>query len=151
MAQAYLSVTLADGYGRTTSKRWEMTGQLLLADYISNANLALAELNDITDLEIIRANLVFEGELTLPSGDATGSNVDVGATFVGFVGDAENKKAVLKVPGITMAKVGTGGVIDIEDADVAAFLDLFGDPPNNKLKISDGEYIESWITGTLDR
>jgi hypothetical protein len=77
--------------------------------------------------------------------------VDVGATFSGFVGDADGKKASLKVPGITMSFVGTLGVIDPTQTEIATFLDLYGDPPDNKFRLSDGEWIETWITGTLDK
>jgi hypothetical protein len=146
----FLSVTLMDGYGRTTAKRIEMTPQLLLADYIANANLLLTRLNAITDLQILKAHIALESDLVIPAKDPSGSNVDVGATFSGFVGDADGKKASLKVPGIKMALVGTLGVIDPTQSDVADYLDLYGDPPDNKFKISDGEWIEEWITGTLD-
>jgi hypothetical protein len=146
-----LSLSLVDGFGRITRKRFEMTDQLLLADYINNANALIAALDTITDLEILRADIVMTEEATLPAKDPTGSNVDVGATFSGYVGDAEGKKASLKVPGIALSYVDPDGTIDVSNADVAAFLDLFGDPPDNKFKISDGEYIEDWITGTLDK
>lgn len=147
----FLHVTLQDGYGRTTTKRVEMTDQILLADYVANANLFLTNLNAITDLQILKATLQIDDGLSVPAKDPAGSNVDVGATFVGFVGDAEGKKATLKVPGIDLAYVGTLGVIDPTQADVFAFLDLFGDPPDNKFRVSDGEWIEEWITGTLDK
>jgi len=147
----FLSITLQDGYGRITTKRLEMTDQVLLVDYVGNANLLLTELDTITDLQILKASLQIDDGIVVPAKDPAGSNVDVGATFVGFVGDADGKKATLKVPGIKMSYVGTLGVIDPTQADVADFLDLFGDPPNNKFKLSDGEYIDEWITGTLDK
>lgn len=148
---AVLSITLIDGYGRETTKRVEMTEQLLLADYVNNANAYLAALNAITDLQILKAHINLDDDLTIPAADPAGSNVDVGATFSGFVGDAEGKKASLKVPGITMSFVGTLGVIDPTQTEIAAFLDLYGDPPDNKFRLSDGEWIETWITGTLDK
>lgn len=147
----FLSLTLLDGFGRETSKRVEMTDQILLADYITNANLFMDALNDITDLQILRAAMVITDGLDIPAKDPAGSNVDVGATFVGFVGDGDGKKAVFKVPGITMSYVGPQGVIDVTESDIATFLDLFGDPPDNKFRLSDGEWIEEWITGTLDK
>jgi hypothetical protein len=147
----FLSVTLLDGYGRITTKRFEMTDQVLLVDYVGNANLLLTDLDAITDLQILKASLQIDDGISVPAKDPSGSNVDVGATFVGYVGEADGKKATLKVPGIDLALVGTLGVIDPTQVDVAAFLDLFGDPPNNKFKLSDGEYIEEWITGTLDK
>ena len=147
----YLSLTLLDGYGRETTKRVEFTDQILLADYISNANLFMELLDAITDLQILRASMNITDGLDLPAKDPAGSNVDVGATFVGFIGNGDGKKGVFKVPGIDLTYVGTGGVIDPTQDDVSDFLDLFGDPPDNKFRLSDGEWIEEWITGTLDK
>ena len=146
----YLSVTLLDGYGRETRKLVELTQQLTLGGYVDNANAWLAAFADISDLQPVRANLVLEG-LTLPETDPAGSNVDIGATFTCFIGDGGGKKASLKVPGIKMALIGAGGFVDLDEEDVAAFLDLYGDPPDNKCRLSDGEYAESWIQGTLDK
>jgi hypothetical protein len=128
-----------------------MTDQILLADYVNNANALLTALQAITDLEIVRADIIMSGEATLPGADPTGSNVDVGATFSGLAGEAENKRIGVKVPGITLSYVDPDGTIDVSDPDIAAFLDLFGDPPDNKFKLSDGEYVETWDRGTLDK
>ena len=146
-----LAVTLQDGFARTTTKRFEMTEQILLADYVANANLLLAALDDIVDLEILKATMNIDDGLVIPSADPTGSNVDVGATFSAFVSGGDGKKASHKVPGITMSFVGPLGVIDVTDATIFAYLDLFGDPPDGKFRISDGEYVVEWIVGTLDK
>lgn len=147
----YLHITLEDGYGRTTHKRIEMTNQLLLADYVMNAETLLTALDTITDLSIVKAAIATDDGLTWNTKDPGTSNVDVGATFSGWVGGTPGKKASLKVPGIDLSYVGAQGVIDVTDVDIFAYLDLFGDPPDNKFKVSDGEYIETWIQGTLDR
>jgi hypothetical protein len=147
----YLYLALEDGFGRQTSKRVEMTNQLLLADYILNAEAFMTALLAIVDLNIVKAYIQTDDTLTIPTQDPAGSNVDVGATFSGWLGDAVGKKGSLKVPGFQIGKVGPLGVIDLTDVDVAAFLDLFGDPPDNKFRISAGEYVETWIQGTLDK
>ena len=147
----YLHLTLEDGFGRTTSKRLELTDQRLLADYVLNAEAFMAALLTVTDLNIASAHIQTDDGLDIPTQDPTGSNVDVGATFSGWVGDAVGKKASHKVPGFKLSKVGPQGVIDLADVDVAAYLDFMGDPPDNKIRISDGEWIESWIQGTLDK
>jgi hypothetical protein len=147
----YLHLTLEDGFGRTTSKRLELTEQLLLADYVLNAEEFMTKLLTVTDLNIAAAHIQTDDGLDIPTQDPTGSNVDVGATFSGWIGDAVGKKASHKVPGFKLSKVGPQGVIDLTDVDVAAYLDLMGDPPDNKIRISDGEYIETWIQGTLDK
>jgi len=146
----YVSVTLLDGFGRETRKLVELTPQLTLGGYVDNANAWLSAYAEIGDLQIVRANLVLEG-LDLPETDPAGSNVDIGATFTCFIGDGAGKKASLKIPGIKMSLIGAGGFVDLEDEDVAAFLDLYGDPPDNKVRLSDGEWAESWIQGTLDK
>lgn len=147
----YLHLTLEDGFGRTTSKRLELTNQLLLADYVMNAETVMGLLLAVTDLNIAAAHIQTDDGLTIPTQDPTGSNVDVGATFSGWIGGVVGKKASHKVPGFKLAKVGPQGVIDLTDADVAAYLDVMGDPPDNKVRISDGEWIETWIQGTLDK
>ena len=147
----YLHLTLIDGFERTTSKRLELTDQLLLADYVLNAEEFMTALLTVTDLNIVSAHIQTDDGLTIPTQDPAGSNVDVGATFSGWIGDEVGKKASHKVPGFKLAKVGPQGVIDLADVDVAAYLDLMGDPPDNKVRISDGEYIETWIQGTLDK
>jgi hypothetical protein len=147
----YLHLTLIDGFDRTTTKRFELTEQVLWADLLTNAELVMTELMDVTDLDIVKAVIQTDQNLTVPSQDPAGSNVDVGATFSGYLGDGAGKKGSLKIPGFPLAKVGPQGVIDLTDADVAAFLDLFGDPPDNKVQISDGEWVDEWISGTLDK
>jgi hypothetical protein len=147
----YLHLTLIDGFERTTKKRVELTNQLLLADYVLNAEEFMTKLLAVTDLNIAAAHIQTDDTLTIPTQDPAGSNVDVGATFSGWIGDEVGKKASFKVPGFPLAKVGPQGVIDLTDVDVAAFLDLMGDPPDNKVRISDGEWIETWIQGTLDK
>jgi hypothetical protein len=148
---AFLHVQFIDGFGRTTSKHVELTDQLLLSDYVVNAEAWMNAVLAITDLNISSAYIRLDDGLDIPTQDPTGSNVDVGATFSGWIGGVVGKKASHKVPGFKLSKVGAQGVIDLADVDVAAYLDLMGDPPDNKVRISDGEYIETWIQGTLDK
>lgn len=147
----FLSVTLRDGYGRETSKRIEFADQVLLADYVLNANGLLTDLDAVTDLEIVKASMVLTDGLSLPSKDPTGSNVDVGATFSGYVYNGDGKKASHKVPGIDMANVGAGGVIDPAGVAVAAYLSHFEHAGDDDFRLSDGEEIDTWIVGTLDK
>jgi hypothetical protein len=144
-------MTLIDGFDRTTTKRVELTDQVLWADLLTNAETYMTNFLAVSDLNIVKAHVQTDDGLTVPSQDPAGSNIDVGATFSGYIGDAAGKKASHKVPGFPLAKVGPQGVIDLTDADVAAYLDLMGDPPDNKVKISDGEWIETWISGSLDK
>lgn len=147
----YLSVTLMDAYGRETSKRFEFQDKVLLADYVLNANGLLTDLAAVTDLEIIRASMVLTDGLSIPESGVEGSNIDVGATFSGFVEGGDGKKATLKVPGIKPAFVGPLGIIDVEDVTVAAFLEHWLEGDNDDFYLSDGETISDWIVGTLDK
>jgi len=147
----YLSLTLLDGYGRTTQRQYEFVDQVLLADYVVIANDFMTEYAQVTDLQIIRATMVLTDGLSLPSTDPSGSNVDVGATFSGYIEAGEGKKASLKLPGITMSKVDPDGSIDLTDSDIADWLANWEYDHPNTFLLSDGESIDTWIAGTLDR
>ena len=147
MAAAYLSLTMGDDYGRTTSRRFEMIQQSTIGEYITAIEAFLTQLAAVTDLSVIRADLV-----VLAAGTAfavtAGANVDVGATFSGLVEDGDGKKASMKVPGIKASLVSADGSVPITGA-VAAWLGNFED--GEDWQLSDGEYIEAWIKGALDR
>jgi hypothetical protein len=147
----YLMVTFRDDFGRESTRRYEMTDQVLLADYVANANLFFNLLDPVTDLHIVKAAMRLTDGLLFDKAGTAGCNIDVGATFVGELGDSVGKKGILRLPGIPISLVDAQGQVDLEQADVAAWLDLFGDPLDNKFKISDGEYVETWLKGTLDR
>jgi len=147
----FLSLTLRDSYGRETSKRLEFQDKLLLADYVLNANQMMADLQAITDLEIVRASMVLTDGLSIPGGGTEGSNVDVGGTFSGMITAGDGKKASHKVPGIKATYVGNAGVIDPTQGDVATYLNHFVDGSTDDFYVSDGETIDEWITGSLDK
>ena len=144
----YLSLTFMDDYGRTTVRRVEIEEQNALLDYSTLATDVTGKYNAITDLALVRTDLV------LNMGDTAavvaGANVDVGATFQGLLSGGENKKASLKIPGIKAAFVGPDGTIDITQAEIAAYLDEFLTVGGDCL-LSDGEQIESWLSGRLDK
>lgn len=147
----YLSLTLLDGYARETTKRMEFVDQVLLADYVLISNDFMTELAACTDLQIIRASMVITDGLSLPAQDPAGSNIDVGATFAGFLHDGEGKKATWKLPGVTMSFVGAGGTIDLAQGAIETLLENWEYLHPNSLLLSDGESIDEWITGTLDK
>lgn len=143
----YLSLTLADDYGRTTKRILQMGTQALLADYVTAAGAVVEDLEDVTDLALVRADLVIDA---IVSGFSVteGANVDVGATFSGFVEDGNGKKASTKVPGFKASLVDDDGTVPIT-GDTADYLANFED--GGYLMLSDGEQIETWIRGSLDR
>jgi hypothetical protein len=117
-----------------------------LAQMQTDAAEFLTAMEAVTDLGCVRASISFD--VTSPEWAETGdANVDTGATFSGWI-DAGMKKASMKIPGIKYALVGADGSVAIAGA-VAAFLALFEDA--DVFNLSDGEQIESWIRGSLDR
>lgn len=141
-----LSVTLADAYGRTTTRVYGMETQATLAEYITASTSFLAALQAVTDLACVKASFIIP--LASPEWAVTaGANVDVGATASGWV-TAGQKKASLKVPAIKPALVGSDGSVAISGA-TATFLAEFEDAAD--FNLSDGEQIESWIRAALDR
>jgi hypothetical protein len=146
MADAWLSVTMNDDYGRETRKLLEMESQVDLATYGTVAAAMLTALQAVTDLGVVRADLILPG---IASGFAvtSGANRDTGATFQGYIDGGDGKKASTKVPGIKPALVDADGSIDITGV-VATYLAAF--ETAGDFRLSDGETIDSWIKGTLD-
>lgn len=149
MAREWMSLTLVDAYGRQTTMRREMQAQLLLADYQFEIADFVSKLEAVSDLGVVRADFVQTGVGSQVEVTA-GANVDVGATFSGWIEGIPGKKASTKIPGIKASKVNPDGTVDLTDADVAAFLALYSDDPGDFF-ISDGENVDDWIRGALDR
>jgi hypothetical protein len=106
-------------------------------------------LEAVTDLAMIRADWIVRA---VDAGFAVtaGANVDVGGTVSGLLHDGNGKKGSLKIPGLKAEFVNPDGTIDLEDSDVAAYLALF-EEDGGIAYISDGEQVDSWIKGALDK
>lgn len=147
----YLSLTLADDYGRTTRKLIELEVQVLLADYVTLAAAFMTHLEAVTDLGVIRCDLVID-DVDTGFALTAGANVDVGATFAGYIyGGGNGKKASLKLPGIKAAMLNGDGTVDLADAAIVSFLAYWLQATPNDMLLSDGEKISSWIRGKLDK
>jgi len=124
-----------------------MKSQVDLIGYIAVAGAFGTALEAVTDLGLVRADLIIES-IADPFDVTAGANVDVGATFVGYIQDGNGKKASHKLPGVKDAfRDGTGG-IPITGA-IQTYLNQFltaGD-----WRLSDGQTIASWIKGKLDK
>ena len=142
-----VTMSLTDSYGRTARKTVEIDEQLSLADYITATQSYVNALQAVTDLGLVRADLIVEG---IVSGFAAvaGANVDTGATFSGWIQDGDGKKASHKVPGIKPALVSADGSIALTGA-VGTYLTEFEN--GEDFLLSDGEQISSWIKGSLDK
>jgi len=148
MAQEWMSLTLEDDFGRLTHIRREMQPHALLVEYQVEIDNFVAAFALVSDLAVVRADFVQTG-LDSTQAVTAGANVDVGATFSGWIEAVDGKKASTKIPGIKLAKVGADGTIDLADVDVAAFLAMYADAGD--FYISDGENVADWIRGSLDR
>lgn len=146
----WASLTLVDDYGRQTRKVIEMKDLTLLVDQITALEAVITQLAAVTDLGLVRADLIYEGAGT-PFAVTAGANVDVGATFSGYLEAGNGKKASTKVPGIKAALVDDDGSIPLDDADMEDWLELFVEDTPYTLMLSDGETIDYWISGSLDR
>lgn len=142
------SLTLIDAYGRTTSKLLEVEEQALLADYVTLAGALMTELAAITDLGLVRMDLIIPIDESFAV--TAGANKDTGGTFSGYLDAVPFKKASLKVPGIKPSKVAGDGTIPLDDVDVAAWLARY-EAGAGDLMLSDGEQIDTWLSGTLDK
>lgn len=141
-----LHVTLDDDHGRITHKTFGMEEVTTLAQMQTDAAALLTALEAVTDLGCVRARISFE--VTDPVwAETADANIDTGGTFSGWI-DAGMKKGSMKIPGIKYSLVGGDGSIAIAGA-VATFLALFEDAA--VFNLSDGEQIESWIRGALDK
>lgn len=146
---AYFSITLADDYGRQTRKLIEIEDKTTVTEYETLAGTFKTALDAVTDLALVRFDLIIDGIAT-GFVVTSGANVDVGGTFVGYLVDANGKKGSLKIPGFKPALVDPDGSIPITGA-VTTYLAQWLDATPNEMLLSDGEAVESWIAGHLDK
>jgi len=141
-----LSITMDDAYGRTTTRVYGMEDEALLANLEISAQAFLTALEAVTDLGCVKANFIIP--VVSPEFAETAlASVDRGATFSGWI-TAGMKKGSLKIPGIKLSLVAADG--SVADAGATAtFIGMFEDAAD--FNLSDGEQIESWIRGALDR
>lgn len=142
-----LSMTLADAYGRQTTRRYEMETQVDILTYQTVADAFSAALQAVTDLALVRADLILQG-ITAPFAVTAGANVDVGGTFSGYIDGGDGKKASMKLPGVKVAFVDPDGSIPLVGA-IDTWLSSF--ETAGAFRLSDGETIDAWIRGTLDK
>lgn len=144
---ALLTVSLIDSRGRTTKRRYEITEQADLAAYIAVCSSLIGALQAVTDLGLTRADMI----ITHPTegwAAVADSNVDVGATFSGLIEEGNGAKASHKVPGVKMSLVGGDGSIALTGV-VATYLAEFED--GEDFTLSNGDQIETWLKGSLDK
>lgn len=143
-----VTVTFVDSRNRRTRKTYEIESQADLATYGTTVQQLIDDLELVSDLGVERVDLIIPA---IGTGHAAvdPSNVDVGATFSGYLSSGNGKKGSHKLPGVKDTFVQSDGSINLAGVGMGAYLSHFltaGD-----FMISDGETVESWINGTLDK
>lgn len=143
-----MTVKMIDAYGRTTSKRLELATDVV-ATALTDGVLVAEALADATGCGLLSATVLFDLTVTTSSADA-GANLDGGASIQGLLTGTPAKYATVKLPAPLAAYINPDGTIDLTNMILLQYLNCFTEAVI-KLDISDGETVDSWIKGTLDR
>jgi hypothetical protein len=139
---------MKDHVSFTTAKRIELVPQVLLADYMAVCAQVCTDLAAVSELQIVKAQLILPVAGT-PYGTAGEDGfIGKGCTSSGWVDEGNGKKASLKIPSPEAGFVNADGTI-LLTGGMATFLAHFEDAGDCFL--SDGEDIESWIRGLVDK
>lgn len=146
-----LHVTLVDDFGRITRKQYkteDLSGADLGAEYLlantAAGNLATA-LAALSNAGILYYNLGRE----VTSGDTVTANANIDQGLTAVARKLNNKLTVLKVPAPVISVFNPDGSLDILDALVTGYTDLF--KVGGDFTTSDGENITDLVSGRLDK
>lgn len=140
-----IDITWLDAYGRTTTKRYE-SNVATAALAFTAATALIAAMAAISDAGVVKVNTIFASVADAAAATA-GANVDTGATLHCTLDNG--KGYALKVPMVKATKVGSGGAIDVADADIAAYTALF--LTGGVMRMSEGNYVVDVRSGELDK
>jgi hypothetical protein len=137
------TVKLQDAFDRRTTKRFEGD----FADFATAQAAIIAlvfDLDALSDAQVVAYSV---GQKSDYAGSlVAGANLDSGITLSVMKTDSE--KAVLKVPAPDLAVVNADGTVDITNAEVVAYVDNW---ITGTWYVSDGEEVDSLLSGKLDR
>lgn len=143
MAIFDLSITIMDGYDRSTTRRFKVN----VPDF-TQAQAALGNL-------VAAYTAIGEGGVTKGTVSSTipqvgtpiaGANVDEGVTF--SVTLADGGKGIVRLPMPRNSILVAGGAVDLALEDVVTFTELWTDGP---FLASDGEIVMAFNSGRLDK
>lgn len=146
MSQYKAGFSLSDAYGRVTTRSFIFEA----ADFANASTLMgtfTTAYQGVTELHLFESRLVEEENIAgAPVG---GSNVDEGMTISAQLA-TPGKKASIQVPSPVAAIINVDATIDLTDALMIA---LEGQYTKSTpfVTASDGETVDSFIKGTLDR
>jgi hypothetical protein len=140
-----LAVTLFDKHGYETVRKFEIRGADANAIAV-NAAAFLADLQAITRLGTRKAAVL----IPISGEDACGdpSYTDLGVTIRGKSA-TDGETVIVKVPDLDPTMYDDDGKVILTDVSVDAFLDNF--LATGVAYVSDGESVDSWLFGTLDK
>lgn len=145
--RAQTTLRFTDVYNRHKTKQVEMasldaTQGELDAIIIRNAYAG------VTLASVDKA--VYRGELSFPGAAQAGANIDTGVT-VSCQLAGRPEKASNKWPCPDPAIINPDGTLDLTNADVVVIETLYQTAGLNVARISDGEAITGFISGSLDK
>ena len=140
-----LAVTMFDKQGYETVRKFEIRGADANA-IAANAATFLADLQAITRLGTRKAAVL----IPISGEDACGdpSYTDLGVTIRGKSA-TDGETVIVKVPDLVPTMYDDDGKVILTDVSVDAFLDNF--LASGVAYVSDGESVDSWLFGTLDK
>jgi len=142
---AYVTLVFRDAKNRDKRKVVEMV-TLDPATSETDAAAIAAAFQAVTKCAVVKYTVSGVNEVV--ASPAAGSNIDAGMTATCQLA-GRDKKCVLRWPDPTEAVQQADGSLLLTDTDVQAIEDLF--QAAGVAKISDGELIDSIITGKLDK
>lgn len=137
-------LTMKDSFSRVTSKRF-LSNRTALADVQSDLTSFVTLFEAISGAGAIQTDVLVETVVN-DTPDA-GSNLDAGATL--HVRLDNGKLYPLRIPSIDQACVNADGRVDIENADVVAFVNQF--MTGGHFRLADNHYVTALEYGELDR
>lgn len=141
-----LSVTMEDAFQRRTTKRFKVFDAVDYAAALTKAGLFAIDLAAITGCDVLSYSLT----TVVPYTDTVtaGANLDAGVTFSLSIGGVPAKKGVTKVPAPLDGYIDPDGSVDMADVIVTDYADNF---TSGFILVSDGEIVDSFNSGRLDR
>ncbi len=145
----FASVTVVDNGANVTTLQYALRGATAV-DALADANAVLAAFQAVTDAVVsdwYLKNKFSENALAYPAAGIENENK---ASITCLLTGAGNKKANLKIPApvigiFTAASGGGANVVDMSDADLVTYLDLF--KSTGECYISDGEDLSAGVSG----
>jgi hypothetical protein len=141
----FTTLTIEDTYGRTKSKRVEMvTSDAAQAEI--DMGVIISTYANVMNGFVRKA--VMNGALEFAGAVPAGVNIDTGMTISCQLA-GRSARAALKVPTPDPAVINADGTVNLADVNVAALEALY--QAAGIARLSDGEAITGFVSGTLDK